>query len=102
MCVRRVNLLVCSLPLHRHSYIGFMLAFALSIHNKQQVLVLNQSFISQPSNQSIIENGKDSVGVCETDKKTKTTQDVVGKSRMYTGTSDLATQPVTVCLTPRD
>ncbi len=22
-CVRRVNLLVCSLPLHRHSYIGF-------------------------------------------------------------------------------
>jgi hypothetical protein len=23
VCVRRVNLLVCSLPLHRHSYIGF-------------------------------------------------------------------------------
>ncbi len=35
MCVRRVNLLVCSLPLHRHSYIGFILAFASSIHNKQ-------------------------------------------------------------------
>jgi hypothetical protein len=26
----------CSLPLHRHSYIGFILAFASSIHNKQQ------------------------------------------------------------------
>ena len=26
---------VCSLPLHRHSYIGFILAFASSIHNKQ-------------------------------------------------------------------
>jgi hypothetical protein len=31
----RVDLLVCSLPLHRHSYIGFILAFASSIHNKQ-------------------------------------------------------------------
>jgi hypothetical protein len=27
--------LVCSLPLYRHSYIGFILAFASSIHNKQ-------------------------------------------------------------------
>jgi hypothetical protein len=35
LCERRVNLLVCSLPLHRHSYIGFILAFASSIHNKQ-------------------------------------------------------------------
>ncbi len=35
MCERRVDLLVCSLPLHRHSYIGFILAFASSIHNKQ-------------------------------------------------------------------
>ncbi len=32
---RRVNLLVYSLSLHRHSYIGFILAFASSIHNKQ-------------------------------------------------------------------
>jgi hypothetical protein len=31
---RRVDLLVCSLPLHRHSYIGFILAFASSFHNK--------------------------------------------------------------------
>jgi hypothetical protein len=37
VCERRVNLLVCSLPLHRHSYIGFILDFASSIHNKQQV-----------------------------------------------------------------
>ncbi len=36
MCERRVNLLVYSLSLHRHSYIGFILAFASSIHNKQQ------------------------------------------------------------------
>jgi hypothetical protein len=37
VCERRVDLLVCSLPLHRHSYIGFILAFASSIHNKQRV-----------------------------------------------------------------
>jgi hypothetical protein len=36
VCERRVNLLVYSLSLHRHSYIGFILAFASSIHNKQQ------------------------------------------------------------------
>jgi hypothetical protein len=30
-----VNLLVYSLSLHRHSYIGFILDFASSIHNKQ-------------------------------------------------------------------
>ncbi len=35
MCERRVNLLVYSLSLHRHSYIGFILAFASSIHDKQ-------------------------------------------------------------------
>ncbi len=35
VCERRVNLLVYSLSLHRHSYIGFILAFASSIHNKQ-------------------------------------------------------------------
>ncbi len=35
VCERRVDLLVCSLPLHRHSYIGFILAFASSFHNKQ-------------------------------------------------------------------
>jgi hypothetical protein len=35
VCERRVDLLVCSLPLHRHSYIGFILGFASSIHNKQ-------------------------------------------------------------------
>ncbi len=33
---RRVNLLVCSLPSHRHSYICLSLALVLSIHNKQQ------------------------------------------------------------------
>jgi hypothetical protein len=27
VCSRRVNLLVCSLPLHRHSYIGFIFSF---------------------------------------------------------------------------
>jgi hypothetical protein len=36
VCERRVDLLVCSLPLHRHSYIGFILAFASSFHNKQR------------------------------------------------------------------
>jgi hypothetical protein len=36
VCERRVDLLVCSLPLHRHSYIGFILTFASSFHNKQQ------------------------------------------------------------------
>jgi hypothetical protein len=35
VCERRVNLLVYSLSFHRHSYIGFILAFASSIHNKQ-------------------------------------------------------------------
>jgi hypothetical protein len=35
VCERRANLLVYSLSLHRHSYIGFILAFASSIHNKQ-------------------------------------------------------------------
>ncbi len=34
--MRRVNLLVYSLSLHRHSYIVFILAFASSIHNKQK------------------------------------------------------------------
>jgi hypothetical protein len=43
VCERRVNLLVCSLSLHRHSYIGFILDFASSIHNKQ-------TSISSPSN----------------------------------------------------
>ncbi len=38
MCERRVNLLVSSLSLHRHSSIGFILAFASSIHNKQLFL----------------------------------------------------------------
>jgi hypothetical protein len=28
-------ILVCSLPLHRHSHIGFILTFVSSIHNKQ-------------------------------------------------------------------
>ncbi len=27
VCARRINLLVCSLPLHRHSYIGFIFIF---------------------------------------------------------------------------
>jgi hypothetical protein len=35
VCERRVNLLVYSLSLHRHSYISFILAFASSIRNKQ-------------------------------------------------------------------
>ncbi len=37
MCERRVNLLVYSFSLHQHSYIGFILAFASLIHNKQLV-----------------------------------------------------------------
>jgi hypothetical protein len=40
VCERRVDLLVRSLPLHRHSYIGFILAFASSIHNKQHIVLL--------------------------------------------------------------
>jgi len=39
VCERRVSLLVYSLSLHRHSYIGFILAFASSIHNKQQGVI---------------------------------------------------------------
>ncbi len=35
VCESRVNLLVYSRSLHRHSHIGFILAFASSIHNKQ-------------------------------------------------------------------
>jgi hypothetical protein len=35
VCERRVNLLVYSFSLYRHSYIGFILAFASSIHNKR-------------------------------------------------------------------
>ncbi len=38
VCARRVILLVYSLSLHRHSYIGFILAFASSIHNKQTII----------------------------------------------------------------
>jgi hypothetical protein len=38
VCERRVNLLVYSLSLHRHSYIGFILTFASSIHNKLPTL----------------------------------------------------------------
>ena len=45
VCERRVNVLVCSLPLHRHSYIGFILAFTSSIHNKQLLLALRGRFI---------------------------------------------------------
>ncbi len=41
VCERLVDLLVCSLPLHRHSYIGFILDFASSFHNKQQILPLS-------------------------------------------------------------
>jgi hypothetical protein len=37
-CERRVNLLVYSLSLHRYSYVGFILAFASSIHNKQTTM----------------------------------------------------------------
>jgi hypothetical protein len=37
------NNLVYSLSLHRHSYIGFILAFASSIHNKQTSLYSIQS-----------------------------------------------------------
>ncbi len=43
MCERRVDLLVCSLPLHRHSYIGYILAFASSIHNKQHYVRCRRS-----------------------------------------------------------
>jgi hypothetical protein len=44
-CARRVNLLVYSLSLHRHSYIGFILAFASSIHNKQNKLSHRHSIV---------------------------------------------------------
>jgi len=37
VCERRVNLLVYSLSLHRHSCIGFILSFASSIHNNNEV-----------------------------------------------------------------
>ena len=43
--VPRVNLLVYSLSLHRHSYIGFILAFASSIHNKLKKTLLFDSSI---------------------------------------------------------
>jgi hypothetical protein len=50
VCARRVDLLVCSLPLHRHSYIGFILAFASSFHNKQQMdLRVHEREPSSPS-----------------------------------------------------
>jgi hypothetical protein len=45
VCARRVNHLVCSLPLHRHSYIGFTLVFTSSIHNKHTSLSRNQIMI---------------------------------------------------------
>jgi hypothetical protein len=44
---RPVNLLVYSLSLHRYSYIGFILVFASSIHNKQQQTELIKRQISQ-------------------------------------------------------
>jgi hypothetical protein len=45
VCERRVDLLVCSLPLHRHSYIGFILAFASSFHNKQIDAIVDISLL---------------------------------------------------------
>ena len=42
-CDRCLSLQVYSLPLHRHSYIGFILAFASSIHNKQLVCVTSST-----------------------------------------------------------
>jgi hypothetical protein len=44
VCEGRVNLLVCSLPLHRHSYIGFILTFVSSIHNKLEPLLKNSKY----------------------------------------------------------
>ena len=41
VCERRVNLLVYSFSFHRHSYIGFILGFASSIHNKLQILYIS-------------------------------------------------------------
>jgi hypothetical protein len=41
VCERRVNLLVYSLSLHRHSYVSFILALASSIRNKQTCFCLN-------------------------------------------------------------
>ncbi len=52
VCERRVNLLVYSLSLHRHSYIGFTLAFASSIHNKQTTPVHLSSW--NPSKSDIL------------------------------------------------
>ncbi len=48
VCVRHVNLLVCSLPLHGHSYIGLSLAFASSIHNKQTIKIQPPSGVPKP------------------------------------------------------
>jgi hypothetical protein len=47
VCERRVDLLVCSLPLHRHSYIGFILAFASSFHNKQPFFTYKYTYIRE-------------------------------------------------------
>ncbi len=50
MCARRVNLFVYSLSLHRHSYVGFIITFASSIHNnKPDPLVLINSETSDPT-----------------------------------------------------
>ncbi len=62
MCERRVDLLVCSLPLHRHSYIGFILAFASSFHNKQQPLFCSSILtVSSRCQQSVVATVEESV-----------------------------------------
>ena len=61
ICERRVNLLVCSLPLlHRHSYIG-LVACAPSIHNKLSQLKF-------PSSNPALSNNNKQPRVCETHK----------------------------------
>jgi hypothetical protein len=62
VCEWRVNLLVYSLSLHRHSSIGFILAFASLIHNKQQQKQRSQEGRKKKTKKkfsSLEERGKD-------------------------------------------
>ncbi len=57
LCERHVNLLVYSLSLHRHSYIGFILDFASSIHNKQQLAsssTINPVYVSRVDSSALV------------------------------------------------
>jgi hypothetical protein len=58
--IRRVNLLVYSFSFHRHSYIGFILSFASSIHNKQQYLSETSPTVSRHGSHERMETGSSS------------------------------------------